>query len=282
MYGPRILVLGSTGTVGSAVVRLLRGQRVRAGYRNRVPEGEGVEPARVDLATGEGVDEAVRGVERVFLLAGSIEDQPGAEARVVDACVRAGVRRIVKLSVLAAETEAYSYARIHRAGEKAVEASGIPWTFLRPGSFMQNFAGFFAESINGASSIFLPCAGARDAHIDARDIAAVGAAALTEDGHEGRAYDLVGPEALTYAQCAAVLSGVIGRTITYVDIPDEEYRRTLVTAGVPDEEIERLSDLWRFIREERFPLQSDAVKRVTGREPISFARFARDYAGAWR
>jgi uncharacterized protein YbjT (DUF2867 family) len=218
----------------------------------------------------------------VFLLAGEMEDQAAGEIRVVEAAKRAGVKRLVKQSVLAAESEAYSFARIHRRVERAVEASGIAYTFLRPGSFMQNFVTYQGETIRTENAFYLPCGGAREGFVDTRDIARVAARALTRDGYEGKAYDLLGPEPLTYADAAAKLSAALGRTVNYVSVPEAEFKKAMIGTGLPEPSVGRLVDLYRFIREEHPPTQSTAIKDVTGRDPISFDQFARDYADAWR
>jgi uncharacterized protein YbjT (DUF2867 family) len=278
-----ILVTGSGGTIGREVVKELAGagQAVRAAYHSRPPTTPGVEGARVDLTTGEGLDVAVRGADAVFLLVGDVEDQVAAETRVVEAARRAGARRLVKLSVLAAETEAYAFARIHRAVERAVEASGIPYTFLRPGSFMQNFATYYRDMIVNQGTIYLPLGDVREAHVDARDIAAVAARALTRDGHAGKAYDLVGPEALGYADAAAKISAATGRNVKYVSVSDEDFVKSMTGTGVPAPAVEQMLDLYRYIRAGKFALSSGAIRDVTGRDPITFDQFARDYAGAW-
>src|SRR5262245_55745653 len=197
-----ILVTGSSGTIGSEVLNELTaaGQAVRAGYRTRPPTTPGVQAVRIDLATGEGLDAAVDGADAVFLLVGEMADQTAGELRVVEAAKRGGVKRLVKLSVLGAETEAYSFARIHRPVERAVEASGIPYTLLRPVSFMQNFVTYEGDTIRKEGAFYLPCGEARQSLVDARDIARVAARVLTGAGHEGKAYDLCGPEPLTYAE----------------------------------------------------------------------------------
>lgn len=279
-----ILITGSSGTIGSELVKELTtaGVPVRAGYCTRPPTAAGVEGARIDLTNGEGLDAAVDGVDAVFLLVGDMTDQAAAEMRVVEAAKRAGVKRLVKLSVFGAETEAYSIAKVHRTVERAIEVSGIPYTFLRPVSFMQNFATYFADTIRTDNAIYLPLGNAQESHVDIRDIARVAARALTETGHEGKTYLLCGPEPLTYAQAAAKLSAVLGRTIAYVDLPEADYKKAMIDLGLPADSIDRLLELYRFIREGHAALQSTAIKDVTGRDPIPFDQFAHDYAAAWK
>jgi uncharacterized protein YbjT (DUF2867 family) len=258
------------------------GEMVRAGYRSRPPSSPGVLGAKIDLATGEGLDSAMHGVEGVFLLAGDMPDQTAGEIRVIEAAKRAGVRRIVKLSVLGAETEAFSFAKIHRPVEYAIEASGIPFTLLRPGSFMQNFVTYYGDTIRSQSAFYLPQSEARESHVDARDIARVAAKALTDRSHEGKAYDLVGPTPLTYTEAAEKLSATVGRKISYVGMPDDQYRKTMIGLGIPQKSVDELIDLFRFIRQQRTPLSSTAIKDVTGHDPIGFDQFVRDHVSAWR
>jgi uncharacterized protein YbjT (DUF2867 family) len=280
----RILVTGASGTIGSELVKLLveAGQSVRAGYRSRRPDLAGIDSVRLDFETGEGLESAVAGVDAVFLLAGSLEDQATAEIRVVGTAKRVGVQRLVKLSVLACETEAYSFARIHRKVERVIEQSGIRHTFLRPGSFMQNFVNYHGDTIRSEEAFYLPCGDAREAFVDARDIARVAAHALTNDGHEGKAYDLLGPEVLSYADAAGKLSEVVGREIRYVDLPDAEFKNAMLGAGLPNWYADQLPSLYQYIREGEFSKSSTAIKDVTGQDPISFDQFARDYADLWR
>jgi uncharacterized protein YbjT (DUF2867 family) len=279
-----ILVTGASGTVGSEVVKELHsmGERVRAGYHSRRSDLAGVESARMDVTTGEGIDAALEGVEAVFLLVGNIDDQIAAESRVVDAARRAGVKRIVKLSVLGAESEAFAYARIHRPIERAIEASGIPYTHLRPAGFMQNFLSHYRDAIRREGALRLPCGDTREAHVDARDIARVAAHALTRDGHEGKAYDLCGPEALTYADVAHELSAVTGKPIAYIPIAEDEFETAMRAAAAPSEHVNALLELFRFHKAGRAAVRSTAIKDVTGREPISFDEFARDHASWWK
>lgn len=280
----KIFVMGASGTIGSEVVKLLadEGHAVRAGYYSRKPTVRGVQPVQIDIVTGKGLDRALAGVDSVFVLSGLMEDQAAAEIRVVEMAKHMAAKRLVKLSVLAAETEAYSFARIHRKIERAIEESGLPYTLLRPGSFMQNFVNYYGETIRGEDAFYLPCGEAREAFVDARDIARVAVHALTSDGHQGKGYDLLGAEVLSYTDAAQKLSAVLRRQIRYVDTPAAEFKKSMIGAGLPEWYVDRLTSLYQYVREGNFPKRSTSIKDVTGREPISFDQFARDYAESWR
>jgi len=281
-----ILVTGSSGTVGKEVLKqlLAKGAKVRAAYHSRPPGQAGVEAARVDLSTGDGLAAALAGCDAVFLLAGSIPDQTAAELRAVEAAKRRGVRRIVKLSVWGAEKDDYSFAKIHRPVERAIESSGMAYVFLRPNGFMQNFVTYDLPTIRSQGAIYYPTHNAAVSHVDVRDIAAVAVAALTAKGkeHEGKAYPLSGPEALTFEQVAAKLSAAAGKPIRYVDPPPAEYRQALIGAGIPGPYADALLELAKYYAAGKASRVTTAVRDVTGREAIRFDTFARDHAGALR
>jgi uncharacterized protein YbjT (DUF2867 family) len=146
---------------------------------------------------------------------------------------------------------------------------------------MQNLLGQ-ARQIAATGGIFQPVGDARASFIDVRDIAAVAARALTEDGHEGQTYTLTGPEALSYHDVAAKLSEAAGRGIEYVPVSPEQFRAGALGAGLPEwlvSALERLNEL--FASGEAAEV-TDAVRRVGRKEPYTFDRFARDHADAFK
>jgi len=276
-----ILVTGASGTVGSEVLKALVASRarVRAGYRTRpqnVPEG--VESVALDYDRPDTLRPALKDVRTLFLVSNSITP----ELTVVDEAKRAGVERIVKLSVLHAADEGYIFARWHRAAEKHIEASGLSWTFLRSNGFMQNVVNYMGETIRAQSAIYSSGGSGAASHIDVRDLGAVGASVLVEMGHEGKAYELTGPSAITYGQMAEILTAVLGRPIRYVAISHEQYKRALLAAGTPEPWADALVDLNRYYAEGRAAEVSPSVRRVTGRDVIPFEQFARDHAAQLR
>lgn len=277
-----ILVTGASGTVGSEVLKALAGTaaKVRAGYRTRahnIPSG--VESVPLDFDDGDTVAAALMGVETVFLLSTMVAH----ERNVVDAAKRAGVKRIVKLSVNGADKEAFTFARWHRGVEKHIEASGVPWTFLRPAGFMQNFFNYMGDSIRKQSAFYTATGSTGSgAHIDARDIGAVAARVLTGDGHEGKVYELTGPRAIGYDEAAQILSKAAGREIKHVAITPGQFKQGALQMGMPEPYVDALVDLDAAYATGRLNEVTPVVKQLTGRDPITFEQFAKDYAGQFR
>jgi uncharacterized protein YbjT (DUF2867 family) len=140
----------------------------------------------------------------------------------------------------------------------------------------------FRETIVGQGKFFAAAGDAKISAVDVRDIAAVAAAALTEDGHEGRTYDLTGPEALTHGEMAEKLSKAVGREIQYVDVAPEAMMGALLRIGLPHWQVDGLiEDYAHYRRGEASPIAS-GVQDATGTAPRSLDDFARDYASAFR
>src|SRR5262249_8695962 len=127
-----------------------------------------------------------------------------------------------------------------RAVERDMENSGIAYTFLRANSFMQNFTNFNAHTIRDHGAFYAPHGDGKSAHIDARDVAKVAYRVLTEEGHQNKAYYLSGPEALSGAEVANILSSVTGKAIKYVNVPIEAARASIEGTGMPAELVEGL------------------------------------------
>lgn len=276
-----ILVLGASGTVGSEVVRQLSAKKVpfRAAYRDPSKAPQGVEAVKADLNDRASLDAAMRGVDRLFLLSPS---QGAQEIAAVEAARAAGVKHIVKLSVWGAEDAGFSFAKIHRPVEQAIEASGLSWTFLRPNSFMQNMANYNGGSIKAQGAFYGGVGETKISHVDVRDIAAVAVAALTEPGHDKKAYTLSGPEALAYSEMAEKISKAAGREVKYVDLPPDQLKQGMTSSGIPEGYADALLDLNRSYREGHAARVTNDIKQVTGRDPISFDQYARENAGAFR
>jgi uncharacterized protein YbjT (DUF2867 family) len=279
-----VLVTGATGTVGRHVVRALqdRGFGPRAFVRDpeRAAEmlGPDVELASGDFADRSSLEAALEGIDRVFLACGNVPTQVGHECAAIDAARAAGVGRIVKLSgPRPAAGSPIPFERWHAQVERYLIGSGIPWVLLRPCTYMTNLL-MHADAVRHTGRLMAPAAGAEIAFVDPRDVAASAAAALAEDGHEGSAYALTGPEAIGYERIARELSEATGRPITYVDVPESDARQGMVAAGLPQDVADAILAIFAVQRTGVMARTSETVLALTGREPRTFARFAREHA----
>lgn len=285
-----IAVTGATGTVGRRVVARLvaAGHDCRAVVRDAATARSVLGP-RAQIVTGDlarpgTLDVAFAGVRRLFLLA---PDIPGAEkleieANAIDAAKRAGVRHIVYLSAALRDREPqFAIARYHRTTERKIEQSGLAWTHVRPIAFMSNVL-LSLDTIKTDGAIYLPTANGKVSCVDPDDIAAVATAALTGDRHEGKAYTLTGPQALSYAEQAQQLSAVLGSHITHVDVPAATAREAMLTAGASPALVEDLLEYYALVKAGERALISPDFERVVGHQPRTFATYVRQNAAAFQ
>jgi len=280
-----ILITGASGNVGSEVLKqaAAAGLRIRAAYQSRANAQRapaGVETVLMDYTQPATVRDALRGVDKVFLVGPPLANVADLEGGVVRECKSAGVRHIVKLSALGGRQALFP--GLHRDSEERIEAADIPYTFLRPNGFMQNVTTYSAGTIKAQNAFYAAQGNGAVSLIDVRDIAAVAVRVLSEDGHEGKAYALTGPEALTNNQVAEKLSRATGRSIRYVDLPPAELKKALLAAGTPEWSADALLDLQRLYREGNASRVDPAVAQITGRPATTFDQFARDYASAFQ
>lgn len=283
-----ILVTGATGTIGSRLVKALTGKAntavrvaVRDAKQGAALEGGNITPVAFDWTKPETVAAALRGVDKAFLLTPFNDESVGYGKAFVDAAKTAGVKHLVKLSVVGAEQEpGILGGRWHREVEKHIEASGLAYTFLRPGFFADNFIGYYPPDAEGM--IYLPIGDGAVSWIDTRDIADVAAHVLTTSGHEGQGYVLTGPEALTIAQAAASIGAASGRNVRYVDVPESAAEGAMKGMGLPAWMIQVMMELHGICKAGYASGVSDAVEKLLGRKPRTFAEFTRDYAAAWK
>ncbi|MEV6587614.1 NAD(P)H-binding protein [Streptomyces acidicola] len=261
------LVVGGRGKTGRRVVERLAtlGHPVRVGSRSGEPpfvwEDAGTWQAALD------------GVDRVYVAHHDMT-LPDAAQQIEafsQAAVASGVRRLVLLSGRGGGTT--------RAVESAVQVPGADWTVVRPGWFNQNFSeGFLLEAVL-AREIALPEFGAKQDFVDVDDIADVAVAALTDDRHIGRTYELSGPRLLSFADAAEELSTAGGREITYAPLTVEQFRTSLLKGGMPEKVVD---DFVRSLRDNSACV-THGVEEALGRKPKDFAAYARETAatGVW-
>lgn len=278
------LVIGASGSVGSAVVQglLAQGAQVRAvtSRKERVGREGQVQWVHADLARGAGVHEAFEGVQRAFLLAPpGYADQHAILRPLIDEATQRRLEKVVLMTALGAN--AVESAPLRQA-ELALERSGLRYAIVRPNWFMQNFHTFWLQGINTQGKILLPAGQAKTSFIDTRDVADVAVRLLTTDDLDNQAFDLTGPQALDHHEVAAVLSRVTGRSIAYQEITPEQMKQGLLAAGLPADYAEFLVMILGFLAQGYNAGVNDQVQRLIGRAPRTFEQYAMENRAVWQ
>ncbi len=278
-----ILVTGATGSIGRHLVRRLRERDVAFTALVR-DEAKGAAlgcPYVVgDFDDPDSIAAAMTGVDRLFLNAGGAVPAEGEQPMVrqqmtaIDAAVRAGVSRIVKISVWGATEDGLLAEGAHWTIEQHLKESGADRTVLRPSGFMQNFLTGAAVFTDDAGNIVGTYGDSRVSYIDCADIAACAEAALT-GSHTGT-FVLTGPQALTHTEIAAQLSTVAGREIRYIDVPPKRLVATIVALGAPTHFAEDVAALCANVADGTLSTTTTAVTDLTGHQAKTFADFLAD------
>lgn len=277
-----ILLTGATGNTGQVVAERLRERGlpfvglVRSEARKRELATRGIDAVMGDFDDQPSLVHALAGIEVAYLVCTPDELLIPREVTFIRAAKQAGVRRIVKCSAfwsdLTAETQ---NLRAHGAIEAELIRSGLEYTIVRPHGFMQSFTLFSWNMIERAGAMAMPAGDGGIPLIDVRDVAEVVVRALTEPGHDGKAYDLTGPEVLTMYQQAAILERVLGRPITYVPTDEGQLLRMMKLLGVPPVPTEHVIKIFRMQREHRMESTTSTLQDL-GITPIDYAQFVRD------
>jgi uncharacterized protein YbjT (DUF2867 family) len=269
-----ILVVGGRSKIGSALLDHLgrQGAPVRALVRSSEPSPAfppPIETVAGDLADPASLEAAMQGVEQVFLLCGPRPDEVALNRNAIDAARASGVRLVVRSSILAADPASpATFVRNHGHSDAYLVQSGLPHVIVRPNYFAQNVPESVIPTIDGDGRFYANLGDARISMVDTDDVGAVAAAALTNPGHDGKTYDVTGPEALSYDNVATKLSSKLGRRIEYVDVPDATARSALADAGLGDWLADSLVSLFAQYRQsgtDGYAAQvSDTVQQLTG------------------
>jgi len=277
-----VLVTGASGQVGGALVRQLADAGVPARAMTRHPERaqfpDGVDVVGADLADPPTLDRALKGVERVFLMGAPPDALAGYTRSLCDAAARSGVRHVVLLSSMSVQIEGDTpLTSEHGDAEKALVASGIGYTLLRPGPF-NSLTFMWADSIRAEDSVRHPFGDPPGAPIDAEDIAAVALCALTSDEHIGRAYSLTGPQRLRPSEQTEILGQVLGRALRFEEVPEADAVAFMTPLAGP-----HAAEIVAAMRREDLPWSDPmpTVEEITGRPPATFRAWAEQHARAF-
>jgi uncharacterized protein YbjT (DUF2867 family) len=282
-----ILVTGASGTVGKAVLAEVArsGVKHRAMYRSQTEAAKapaGTETVIADFADKESLAAALCGVESVYLVCSPVRELVQLEGNAIDACANAGVRRIVLNSARGAGDYGKSFPSWHRQVENKLNATKIARCILRPNSFTQNVLTYFAPSIREQGAFYAAMGNARTSYVDVRDIAAVAAKALRGGAHDGKVYELNGPQALTYPEIAEKISRQTGTAARYVDIPAEAQRKAMLEQGMPEWQATALVELQEYYTGGQGGSLDGMLEELLGRPPITMDQFLKEFAAEFR
>jgi NAD(P)H dehydrogenase (quinone) len=236
-----IVVTGATGKLGRFVIEGLL-QKLPAGQiaiAVRSPEkaadlkARGVQVRRADYNNPESLDTAFAGAERVLLISSNEVGRRAVQHQAVARSVKkAGAALLAYTSVLRAETSGLALAAEHKATEHAIRDAGLPFVFLRNGWYIENYTENLRPAL-AQGALYGAAGEGRIAAATRADFAAAAVAVLTSSGHENKIYELGGDAAFTMAELAAEVTRQSGKSVTYTNLPPEQYKKALLGAGVP-------------------------------------------------
>lgn len=279
-----ILVTGSTGNVGSQLIPALRGagEQVRALVHDE-SKGQplrdvGAEVVVGDMERPETLGKAVAGVDKVYLITPGGQTGATQARSLIEAVKSVGRLPIVRLAAFGS-----SKSRIiqqHEEIEKLLEASGLPYTLIKPTFFMQNMM-MAAQTVASDGMVYMPFKNGRLGMIDVRDVVDVAFKVLTSAGHDGKTYVLTGPASISLHDVADGLTKALGKQVTYVDVPPEAAREAIVGMGMPEWDADGYIELFEGFSEGFADMTTPHVEQLTGHPARSFETFARDFAQAF-
>ncbi|MGA7221890.1 MAG: SDR family oxidoreductase [Candidatus Acidiferrales bacterium] len=282
-----ILVTGASGTAGKAVLAEVArsGAKHRAMYRSKTDAAKaptGTETVIADFADNASLAAALRGIDSVYLVCSPVRELVELEGNAIDACVAAGVRRVVLNSALGAADYPKSFPSWHRKVEDKLNSTKMARCIIRPNSFSQNVLTYNAPSIRQQGAFYGSLGNARISYVDVRDIATVLAKALQGGEHDGKIYELNGPEALTNADIAEKISRHAGVPVRYVDIPEDAQRTAMLDQGMPEWQVTALLDLQRYYTSGQGGTVDTVLEKLLGRAPIKKDEFLAEVASEFR
>ncbi len=272
---PPIFIASTNSKVGAEAAALLvaTGHPVRGGVRKLSQPIPGVESVVADLDRPETLVPALSGIETAILTTAADLEQSAQHARFLAAAKQAGVKRIIRISVVGASLHSPLYLlRSNAETERDFTNSGIEATHLRPHSFMQNLLGQVG-AMRATSKLFSNGGDGHIPFVDVRDIAASAVAVALNPNFGGKTYLITGPEALTYAQVAAKFSTALGQPVEFMNVPEAAVVQGMTAAGVPAWLASDLAKINTDFADDKFAAVSPDVQTLTGRAPYSFDDF---------
>jgi uncharacterized protein YbjT (DUF2867 family) len=280
----KILVTGASGNIGAPLVNEL--QAIGADFavlRSKPSTATSLETRVADFGDVTALTQAFKGIDTLFLLFPLVENKVQLATNAAAAAKAAGVKHIVRSSGAGADSSSgFALPKLQGTIDDILVATGIPTTFLRPGSFMQNYVTYQSQAIKDGS-IYMADGGKSQALIDTRDIAAVAARILANPApHAGRSYMLTGGEDVTGAQAAATISAALGKSVQHISVPTEAAVATMNQWGLPPFIVNVMDSLNKIVSAGYASGVSPDVENILGRKPRTFGAFVNENAAAWK
>jgi uncharacterized protein YbjT (DUF2867 family) len=254
-------------------------------YRSKVEAAKapaGAEAVVADFADPSSLATALRGVESVYLVCSPIPELVQLESNAIEAFAAAGVPRVVLNSALGAGDFTKSFPSWHRKVEDKLKATNLQYCILRPNSFLQNVVTYYAPSVRAQGAFYGAMGNARTSYLDIRDIALVAAKALRGGEHDGKTYELNGPEALTCTEVAEKISRHARVPVRYVDLPPAALRKGMIDQGMPEWQATALLELQEYYTDGKGATVDGVLMGLLGRAPITMDQFLEEFAAEFR
>ena len=274
-----VIVLGATGTTGTAVLKQLKNKNITV-FASVQSEKDfekvsqfGATPIIVNFTDQDSLNQALKGKDRVFLVTPLMQNPETVTQMVINASKQNEIKHLVRSTASGADSKGQiQMARWAGASEDLIKTSGLNYTIVRPYTFLQNFINFHSQTIKQYNGFYLPVGDAKLALLDINDLGEVVATALTSDEHFGKTYELSG---LTYTNeiLAETLSEVLGRKISYIDIPEEKAKESMLSNQMPEWMVNAMMELNYITKQGWTAGYSDDFKNITGKEYTSAKTF---------
>ncbi len=281
----KILVIGATGSVGFEVAKLLSASNepvkiaVRDTEKAKSINLKNAKLIHFEYQNSDTFESAFEAVEKLLIVSPpSYLNLQNIVIKAIDSAIAKGVKRIVNISALSAESD---LDKPMKQIEDHIKSSGIDFVILRPNCYMQNFKDLFRDLIIEENQISVPAQNAKTSFIDIRDVAEVAVKALTEKQLNNQTVKLTGKQLLNMHVVAHLFSEGLNKEIEYNDISEELFEKRLKSAGWPIGTIMGTLQLCSHIKKGETAIITDSVEKILNREPIRFDKFIKDYSNNW-
>ncbi|RSK25626.1 SDR family oxidoreductase [Bacillus sp. HMF5848] len=279
-----ILVTGFNGKVGFEVANKLKNRKesfkcaVRNVEKARLQYGNDYQFVKLDFSNTDTFSDALEGIDKIFLM------YPPGDNIQFEAFINLAKEKSVKhITYLSLKDVQYMPFVHHNKNEKLIKKSGVVYTFLRAGYFMQNLTDFLLKEIQERKRIFVPAGKGKTSFVDTRDIAEIAAISLAKtDLYKNKAYVITGDEALDFYEVADIMSGVLQTKITYTNPSAKEFKEFMNAQG----EDEKMTNVVVGVH---FPTKiglAGGIKydyeKVTGKKPTKLRKYVEDYKEIWQ